>query len=103
MNTKVVYVTNNTFVKDLIIDYCGFKTINAQGADSLFSKKVGFLGALKECYAEVSDSVGCVLFAEYIDEDKLSEDEKDLLKDLEDNLILEHEKQNVDLVYMWNK
>lgn len=103
MNTKIIYVTNNVFVKDLISDYCGFKTINSEGAESLFSKKVGFLGALKECYTELSDSVGCVLFAEYIDEKKLSEDEKDLLKDLEDNLILDHEKQNVDLVYMWNK
>lgn len=99
---KKIYLTDNKFLVNLISDYCGYSVINNEEAKTLFSKHVSLLTSMRKAVDKLDLEQGSVIYTKKYSGSDLTQDEKDLLKEIRTNLLLNEGKDFV-LIEMWSE
>lgn len=99
---KKIYLTDNRFLVSLISDYCGYPVIKNEEAKTLFSRHVSLLTSMRKAVDHLDSEQGCVISTQRYSDSDLSQDEKDLLKEIRSNLLL-NEGEDFVLIEMWSE
>ena len=101
---KKIYLTDNKFLVSLISDYCGYSEIKNEEAKTLFSNHVSLLTSMRKAVDKIDgeQEQGCVIYTQRYSDSDLSQDEKDLLKEIRSNLLL-NEGEDFELIEMWTE